>query len=264
LRQTPVPFDAQTSAALTAALAPVAPGAVPRAVSPSFPEESDLLACWSTVRGVVKLLEPHNRPDDKYFRSVRLEAQLREGRVRISKDLFAVWLASHHAPRRILEIGARTGRSLALTLFAHADPGGASTVVVDAFVEMGSPALLHRNLERLKLDSSRVVVLVGRSDALVPELLRQEPKPAFDYVLVDGSHDAADALADLQLVESLVAPGGYVLFDDIGTDTYGLLPVWEEWLDATQGAFASRVYNEPAAFAVARRKPFAASGAAVD
>jgi predicted O-methyltransferase YrrM len=203
----------------------------------------------------VKLLEPHNRPDDKYFQWSRLESQIRDGRVHISKDLFAVWLASHHAPRRMLEIGTRTGRSLALTLFAHADPDAVATVAIDPFVEMGSPRVVRRNLERLGLDASRVVVLVGLSDELVPELSRRQPAPSFDYVLVDGSHDEADALADLRLVEPLVAPGGYVLFDDIGADTYGLLPVWEEWLAGTHGAFTSRVYTEPAGFAAARREP---------
>ena len=76
----------------------------------------------------------------------------------------------------------------------------------------------------------------------------------FDYVLVDGSHDASDALADLRLVEGLVAPGGYVVFDDIGPETYGLQGVWDEWLRGTDGVFSSRLYLRPAAFAVARRE----------
>jgi hypothetical protein len=46
------------------------------------------------------------------------------------------------------------------------------------------------------------------------ELLRDGDGPAFDYVFIDGAHTwALDALAFL-LVDRLLAPGGYVDFDD--------------------------------------------------
>jgi hypothetical protein len=46
------------------------------------------------------------------------------------------------------------------------------------------------------------------------ELLAEHREPVFDYVFLDGAHTwALDALAFL-LVDRLLAPGGYVDFDD--------------------------------------------------
>jgi hypothetical protein len=254
---TPVPLDTRTLDRLDAAFVPRASQPLPRVDAGPFPEEDALLAWWPSVRGVVQALAGHNRPDDKYFQWSRLADRIAHGE-ELSKDLFVAWLASTHAPSRILEIGGRTGRSLSILAFAHADPRSFSAVVVDPFVEMGSPAVLRRNVDRVGGDGSRVVTLVGRSAELVPALGQARPGLRFDYVLVDGSHEREDARHDLDLIEPLVAPGGYVVFDDIGPETYGLLGVWEDWLAATSDSFVSRIYSRAASFAVARK---AAAGA---
>jgi predicted O-methyltransferase YrrM len=47
-------------------------------------------------------------------------------------------------------------------------------------------------------------------------VLREHPKPIYDYVFLDGAHTwAVDALATL-LVDRLLKPGGFLAFDDYG------------------------------------------------
>ena len=64
---------------------------------------------------------------------------------------------------------------------------------------------------------SRLVAKKCRSD----EMLRDLPRGSYDFVFIDGSHDAADVLSDAVLTWPLVKPGGLVCFDD-----------YEWWIDA--------------------------------
>jgi predicted O-methyltransferase YrrM len=219
----------------------------------AFPDSEELLAYWDRLLDVVSALRQANRPDDKYFDTDRLEQRRRAGETNL-KDLFAMWLAATAGPASILEIGCRTGRSIALQLSSHRSPGQCLAVLIDPFVEMGSPNVVLANLERLGLPTGSVFPLVGTSETLVPAVVQALPELRFDYVLVDGSHVAAEALADLRGVTGLVAPGGYVVFDDIGPETYGLLPTWETWSERLRDRFDFRVYDAPQAFAVARRR----------
>jgi predicted O-methyltransferase YrrM len=219
----------------------------------AFADSEELLAYWDRLLDVVRALRPLNRPDDKYFDTDRLEQRRNAGETHL-KDLFAMWLAATVGPASILEIGCRTGRSIALQLSSHRSPGQCLVVLVDPFVEMGSPNVVRANLKRLGLPTRSVFPLVGTSETLVPAVAQALPELRFDYVLVDGSHVAADALADLRGVTELVAPGGYVLFDDIGPETYRLLPTWETWSEPLRDRFDFRVYDAPQAFAVARRR----------
>jgi Methyltransferase domain len=65
--------------------------------------------------------------------------------------------------------------------------------------------------------AAKLVVRKGRSEAMLREL----PLGRYDFVSVDGSHEAADVLSDAVLSWPLVKPGGLVCFDD-----------YEWWIDA--------------------------------
>ncbi len=65
--------------------------------------------------------------------------------------------------------------------------------------------------------AAKLVVRKGRSEVMLREL----PLGRYDFVSIDGSHDAADVLSDAVLSWPLVKPGGLVCFDD-----------YEWWIDA--------------------------------
>jgi predicted O-methyltransferase YrrM len=203
---------------------------------------------WANVRDVIKRLKRVNSRYDKYLDLRRLGAARAAG-MRTSKDLFVSWLAENAPPRRVLEIGCRTGRSLSVLLDAHPNPGDCAVVLIDPFIEMGSPDSVVANLRKLGV-ATTPLVLVGRSDRLLRELPDSAPDARFDYILVDGSHRKEDALADLKSVAPLVAPGGCVVFDDLGPGGYDLLTVWEEWL-GTDDRFTATTHLEPHSFGVA-------------
>jgi cephalosporin hydroxylase len=52
------------------------------------------------------------------------------------------------------------------------------------------------------------------SNIVLPILLAEGRKNYFDFVYVDGSHQAPDVLFDALMAYELVRPGGYIAFDD--------------------------------------------------
>lgn len=76
---------------------------------------------------------------------------------------------------------------------------------------------VHEVAERLIAESGlgeRVRFMVGDSNALLPELVRQGAR--YELVLVDGAHDFPTVLLDVIAVDNLLAPGGWMLLDDVG------------------------------------------------
>ncbi|QQC63091.1 class I SAM-dependent methyltransferase [Paraburkholderia ginsengisoli] len=144
-----------------------------------------------------------------------------------------VWdrLITHYAPARILEIGSYEGASARYLIDALAprqpielhcidtweggvehQPGG------DAPADMSAvEARFHHNV-RLAAgkypDRVRVTVHKGYSDECLARLLADGKKGYFDFVYVDGSHQAADVLADAVLGFRLLKVGGIIAFDD--------------------------------------------------
>jgi len=135
------------------------------------------------------------------------------------------WAIENH-PKRILEIGTRTGISLCQLLSAYMDPTSIERIVScdlfnDGFI---SPALVKYNLKQLHVPDSvvdKIEFLVGDSKETVPNIQGE-----FDYILVDGSHDKKDALIDLENVHRLLSPNGVLVFDDITPDGMDLVDVW--------------------------------------
>lgn len=218
----------------------------------AFPDEAELQSLWGMIRAMVHCLGPVN-PYDKYFQSARLEDEWARRDLRIHKDLFVAWLAAHKQPKSMLEIGCRTGRSFVAYLINHPQPKNCTSILIDPFIEMGSPVTVRKNIEFFGLPTEHTHLFVGYSERIVPAIAREFPGVRYEYVLVDGSHERDDALRDLRMIHDLVAPGGYVVFDDIGRDSYGLIDVWNEWKEAVSDAYEFREYDERYAFAAAHR-----------
>jgi len=140
------------------------------------------------------------------------------------------WSNSVPGPIHILEIGSYEGRAsiwMLENLIHHPD---STLTVIDSFDDqlqlglygkivwdgMESMTVVEARFRSNILKSgkeSQVKVLKGKS----VDMLRSESilKTQFDFVYVDGSHDADDTLADAVLVWPLVKSGqGRVIFDD--------------------------------------------------
>lgn len=54
----------------------------------------------------------------------------------------------------------------------------------------------------------------GSSESRLGALLSRQPKPQFDFIYVDGSHQAADVLLDASMAFRLLRVGGVMVLDD--------------------------------------------------
>ena len=212
-------------------------------------------------------------PNDHYWQSFAdLEHYRRDGEV-FETGMVISWIGGYYRPKRILEIGTRTGGSLVSLLTSYQDFSGLEIVSFDLWREYFSVTWLSRMLTRLKgsadgksnlnvsqrfmrpfsglvqrlstqkvrrnlrafnLPADNIQFISGDSKQTVPAYFQQHPGKQFDYVLVDGAHDEPTALIDLQNVADCVAPGGFLVFDDIGPEGYKLGKVWDTF-KAEQG-----------------------------
>lgn len=130
------------------------------------------------------------------------------------------WVAST-LPRKVLEIGAFDGVSANAMLdaiFTHPD----STVdTVDPYlpdpttpqVAESTRALFEENCRRGG-HGGRIRLHVGRSLEVLARMIADGRSGSFDAIFIDGSHLAADVLTDATLAWPLLAPGGFLIFDD--------------------------------------------------
>lgn len=186
----------------------------------------------AVIFNTLRILKKHN-PGDLYY-----EAYL--GHLAKRKETFFdiyhfswAW-AIEHKPKRILEIGVRTGLSICQLLSAYIDNSIIEKVVLcDVFNDgYTSPELVKMNLKALNIPIDKIEFLIGDSKELIPQLQEK-----FDYILIDGSHDPQDALTDLENVSSLVNQGGVIVFDDITPDGMNLLPVWNDFKSKHEAEF---------------------------
>lgn len=151
------------------------------------------------------------------------------------------WVIEHH-PKKILEIGTRTGLSLCQLLSAYIDYSGIETIVScdlfnDGFI---SPGLVKLNLKTLNIPQNiidKINFITGDSRIEIPKYAKEHPDDKFDYILVDGSHVEVDARVDLENVKPLVEKGGVIVFDDIDPDGMSLAPVWHEFMNMYKDEF---------------------------
>jgi predicted O-methyltransferase YrrM len=154
---------------------------------------------------------------------------------RFTHDYFSANLLAWHdwferhiraAPLRALEIGSWQGGSACWLLDQVIGPRGGSLTCVDPFEGSSEhadflPGLLARlgvTLEGLFDDNilrtGRADLLdkrVGYSQDVLPRLYGEK----FDFVYIDGAHEAKFVIQDAVLCWQLLASGGVMLFDDV-------------------------------------------------
>jgi predicted O-methyltransferase YrrM len=129
-------------------------------------------------------------------------------------DFTEMW-AKHLAPLagkeslRFLEIGSFEGRSaiwFAENVLTHRD---SRLVCVDTFGSPGLEARFDHNT-RVAGVSEKIEKRKGRSEDILPTLA----PASFDFIYVDGGHDAATVMFDAVASMRLLRRGGILAFDD--------------------------------------------------
>jgi predicted O-methyltransferase YrrM len=179
----------------------------------------------------LRILKAKN-PGDTYYDEY-LKHSKREGVDFFDQYHCAILRVVLHKPKRILEIGVRTGLSICNMLSAYRDVKEIERIVLcdvwnDGFA---SPEIVKMYLKAMNLNVNPEFI-VGDSKVEIPKL-----EGDFDYILVDGDHDKTAALIDLENVVRLVAPGGVIVFDDISPYGCNLLDVWESFKENHKGEF---------------------------
>lgn len=183
------------------------------------------------------MLRQAGRPDEGIIASQQAHASLgwpesaRNG-YRFTHDYFASnipnwqnWFANHinAAPINCLEIGAWQGGSTCWLLDKVVAPRGGTLISIDTFEGSSEHAsFLNRlgaDLELIFDDNVRRTghgrmhrKIVGRSQ----DVMRWLPDDRFDFIYIDGAHEAKYVIQDAALAWPLLRAGGYMLFDDVG------------------------------------------------
>jgi predicted O-methyltransferase YrrM len=131
-------------------------------------------------------------------------------------------------PRRILEVGSFEGASACFLIQHLGKEQDLELHCVDTweggvehqergFNMSAVETRFKKNVEVAKASVSHKVKLVahkGSSDICLASLLSQGKRNYFDFVYIDGSHQAPDVLCDAVLGFRLLKIGGVMAFDD--------------------------------------------------
>ena len=127
-------------------------------------------------------------------------------------EKYVLPLIAQDRPLNFLEVGCYEGRASVWML----ENTNAELTVIDTF--KGSKehdlefekTLLERFDENTKEYRSRILKLVGTSR----EHLKRLDNEHYDFIYIDGSHQASDVLEDAILSFPLLKEGGVMIFDD--------------------------------------------------
>ncbi|KAI0699815.1 glycosyltransferase family 8 protein [Cytidiella melzeri] len=124
---------------------------------------------------------------------------------------------------RALEIGSWEGRSAVFILDELCNDKGSITCI-DHFDLFQTPAGRERHAKvqhNLELTGKKFRIMPSFSFPALMTLLEEEmtaADPGFDWIYVDGSHEADDTMLDAELVWRLARIGAIIVFDDYNWD----------------------------------------------
>jgi len=145
----------------------------------------------------------------------------------------AVWseVLSELSPGRILEVGSYEGNSTTYLIETIASQKDVEIHCIDSWeggvehkpggsaeADMTEVEVRFRhNIEIARCRASHqtsVTIHKGFSNVQLPKLLAEGKQGYFDFVYIDGSHQAPDVLLDAVLGFELLSPQGIIAFDD--------------------------------------------------
>lgn len=131
-------------------------------------------------------------------------------------------------PIKVLEIGSYEGESTCYIINFLANKKNAELHCIDTWngaIEQKNRKVDMKEVER-RFDKNTKIALLksktqlifnklkGKSDILLSKLLIEKKENYFDFIYVDGSHEAPDVLFDALMAFKLVRIGGVIAFDD--------------------------------------------------
>jgi len=158
-------------------------------------------------------------------------------------DLYSLsWeFGSKNNPKKIMEIGVRTGLSICQLLSSCFDFEDKRVVLFDRFDDgLCCPDLVRKHLKHLGIPTDFLEFYIGDSAETVPKF-KETNEDKFDWVLVDGAHDPVCCKIDLDNVKDMVAKGGLIVFDDIASTVkkygFNLRPAWNDFKEENYDNF---------------------------
>lgn len=118
--------------------------------------------------------------------------------------------------REVLELGFAHGVSTCYMAAALSHLGGGHILTIDREAARERSPNIEQLLEQLG-ERDRVTVSYEPSSYTwrLMKMLEEDPRPRFDFCYLDGAHTwAVDGFAFL-LVDRLLKPGGWIIFDDL-------------------------------------------------
>lgn len=122
-----------------------------------------------------------------------------------------------HKLGRVLELGFAHGKSSCYLGAAVDELGGqAHVLTIDKLNARDRSPNIHQLLDKTGL-ADRVTPVFAETSYTweLLKLIEQEPQPRFDFAYIDAGHTWDVTGFGFYLVDRLMAPGGWVLFDDL-------------------------------------------------
>lgn len=122
-----------------------------------------------------------------------------------------------HKLRRALELGFAHGKSTCYIAAAVDELGRDGHVTtIDRTVAAARKPNIHQLLEKCGLTERVTPIFAQRSYTWeLMQLLEKNPQPRFDFAFIDGGHTWDVTGYGFFLVDRLLAPGGWIVFDDL-------------------------------------------------
>ena len=161
-----------------------------------------------------------------------MEADISQSTYEFTNEWFptaakAVWdvLVPKFNPTKILEIGSYEGAATCYLIDSQAKSNDIELHCIDIWEEQKEQGeeisiierRFHHNTNLAISKAEKKVdfhVHKGPSDVELPKLLAQGMKNYFDFIYIDGAHEAPDVLCDAVLSFRLLRPFGLMVFDD--------------------------------------------------
>lgn len=117
--------------------------------------------------------------------------------------------------RNLLELGFYHGVSSCYMASSLKEIGGGHLTTIDLYRAKNLSPNIEELLDKCQLRDYVTVHYEKSYNWRLMKLIRENPEPIFDFCYIDGAHDwYTDALA-FSLVDKLLRPGGWIIFDDI-------------------------------------------------
>ncbi|MBI2270102.1 MAG: class I SAM-dependent methyltransferase [Bacteroidetes bacterium] len=214
--------------------------------------------------------------NDYYWKELGIPKKLIRNGIFLETGMVISWIGSQRKPKKILEIGTRTGGSLIALLSVYKPEDKVEieeilsfdlwreyisttwvsslltkllrkdsninismryTRLINKILQNKAVKKVKKNLALFGINIDKIKFISGDSKKTVPDYFKMNPNKKFDYILVDGAHDELTAFIDLENIVNHTTENGIIVFDDIGPESYKLIGVWNKFKAKHIGEF---------------------------